>query len=1525
MSMNWHNLRPWSGSQNTAFEELCRQLARYEQAPPGSTFTPKGAPDAGVECFWRLPNGDEWGWQAKFFRSTPGSSQWRQLNDSVRKALEKHPRLTRYTICLPIDRQDPRIDDQEWFMDKWETRVKKWQGWAQEKGMSVHFDYWGQHEAWERLTREEHRGRHLFWFNEELFSQQWLENTVEEAVANAGPRYTPDLDVQLPVARLFDGLGRTSQFYNRVKVLYGKIKRAYAKARSRKAEEPAKEEFDSLQETLSPVLSILESIEGSEVDPINWDCIAEFASKSRDIAWQSIQTLKAAAEQERTKASRGEEEQTYGHPEDFGYERYYLHDLVRGLESIQDLAASSEARLSNTAALLLVGHAGTGKTHLFCDVAKQRVRLGLPTVLLLGGHFRDEEPWLQIIRLLGLRCTREEFLGALEAIAQARDAKALILIDALNEGEARMLWNKHLAGMLTIISRYPWVGIAFSVRTSYEGAVIPQDLMPDRLVREVHFGFADHEYQATRTFFDYFGIERPSVPLLVPEFQNPLFLKLFCQGLKKRGLTRMPPGLRGVTTIFNFFVESINEKLSGREYLDFDPKRRIVQKVVERLAQVMADRGTSWLAREEAQTTVDAILPPHGYERSLLRHLVSEGLLAVDRFRIGDSNWCDAIHFSYDRFTDHLIARCLLDKDLDSMNPSHSFSSERPLGSLVKDEGTCWRNRGLIEAFSVQLPERINKELAEVAPGCADFHTIREAFVDSLIWRDPKAITDGTLQYVNEHVIRYEDTHDQFLNALLTVASIPEHPYNADFLHRHLTKDELAERDAWWSIFLHYQYGERGPADRLVDWAWSAHDRSHIDDESIRLCGVALAWFLTTSNRFLRDRATKALVSLLADRMHVLRQIIREFLGVNDPYVLERLFAVAYGCAMRSMDDGAIGELAQDIYEWIFRNGEPPTHILLRHYARGVVEVALHRGIKLAIDVDKVKPPYGSEWPSEIPTEEELKEHGEWREDMPDEEWARVSLYDSVMGSGDFARYIIGTNFGLFEWSSRRLGEPRKPSRRETYETFVQSLTARQQKAWKRYHNVRINVDYYRRSDEARRIETFGDEFNEEELEGAIGSCEQSFRKTLGKKKLKVLEEHVLPYLDDPDSRKDEFAFDLSLAQRWILQRVLDLGWTVECFGRFDRKVALHSSYGREANKPERIGKKYQWIAYHEFLARVSDNFEFRGSRWSDRPEEYEGPWQIGPVRDIDPSCLLRRTERETWGPYTKSWWFPSSYNAWDSERDNAAWLRKSEDLPAIEPLIEVRNPEDNSIWFAMEAFYRWEEPTPPEEERFKIPRREIWYMLKSYIVKKSEMEALFDWAKKQNFMGRWMPESHAVTGVFLGEFFWAPAVECDHQGWTRGCDNRIPQEVLVATDQYMWGRGGYDCSIEDTIRVHLPAMWLVDLMGLRWNGVEGHFFDDKGNLTAFDPSIGASGPGALLMNRDALLGLLNDNDYDVLWTILGEKTIIGGGIPWPALIGWLQISGAYRIDEKKVDGVRNTRFVSPEMATSLPLLRGQT
>ena len=165
VSLDWRRIRALDGSQRAGFGELCAQLARVE-TPFDAQFFRKGSPDAGVECFSVVPNGDEWGWQAKFFTSALSAQQWAQLDDSVKTALQKHHALARYYVCVPWDRSDGRSEGSTTAMQQWHDHVAKWRRWASDRDMDVEFIWWGSSELLARLSGEEHAGRILFWFND---------------------------------------------------------------------------------------------------------------------------------------------------------------------------------------------------------------------------------------------------------------------------------------------------------------------------------------------------------------------------------------------------------------------------------------------------------------------------------------------------------------------------------------------------------------------------------------------------------------------------------------------------------------------------------------------------------------------------------------------------------------------------------------------------------------------------------------------------------------------------------------------------------------------------------------------------------------------------------------------------------------------------------------------------------------------------------------------------------------------------------------------------------------------------------------------------------------------------------------------------------------------------------------------------------------------------------------------------------------------------------------------------------------
>ncbi len=68
---------------------------------------------------------------------------------------------------------------------------------------------------------------------------------------------------------------------------------------------------------------------------------------------------------------------------------------------------------------------------------------------------------------------------------------------------------------------------------------------------------------------------------------------------------------------------------------------------------------------------------------------------------------------------------------------------------------------------------------------------------------------------------------------------------------------------------------------------------------------------------------------------------------------------------------------------------------------------------------------------------------------------------------------------------------------------------------------------------------------------------------------------------------KRTFRYDIERAKYWVVNRAISLGWTDTFFPK-DSTVDDDRYYG---GRIERIGKKYQWIAYFELLARIADNY----------------------------------------------------------------------------------------------------------------------------------------------------------------------------------------------------------------------------------------------------------------------------------------------------------------------------------------------
>ena len=1242
-----------------------------------------------------------------------------------------------------------------------------------------------------------------------LPSDKWFENQCKISIDDLGKRYTPELNVDLEISDNFESLGRTERFEQKLLKFIDKILIQDRKVVSQSINIDELEEYSAkLNSKLEKIYKIFIKTNFKGTEPIAVDeiqrilgGIIELSQKIEDYFYSEERKIQ-------------EEKKDYNYFHRYGYEIKTIHDFIYELDELRELLNSKELELANNPYLLLYGEAGIGKSHLLGDVVNKRNSYGYKSVFILGQHLNSrEDPRLQILQKLQVKVSFEEFLKTLNELAERDQKRIIIFIDAINEGQGKYFWPDHIRSFVNEIKNYKWLGLVFSIRTSYKSLIIPNELCSELGIIELeHYGFSGVEYEASKLFFSYYGIEYPNTPLLHPEFQNPLFLKLFCEGLQKNGLSRIPDGLQGITAIIEFFIKGANKALSKPNKLDYPESINLVKKSIDAIIKYKIENKERYVPYEKAYEIIEDIGSKYTKQKGVIEYLISEGIFSKNLFWKKKDDYEEGIYLLYERFEDHLTASYLLEK---FNNVENEFKKGGQLYYLVEDEHALMVNKGLIDALAIQLPERINKELFELIPHLKKTYIIAESTIESLLWRKVESITDITKDYLRNYGLKYQGTFNLFWETVISVSTIPSHPFNALWLHKELMDYSMPDRDAWWTPYLKDKFYDEYAVKHLIDWAWNDDDKSHISDESIKLASITLAWFHTSTNRKLRDSATKAMVSLLQDRINVLMNVFKLFEKINDPYVYERLFSVAYGAALRTKQIDKLPELAEYIYKTIFKDKEEVyPHALLRDYARGVIEYSVYLGYELSFDINEVRPPYKSYFPERLPTNEEIDSKYKLdynTEDFKDYHWAQNSILNSMVTEygrgccqyGDFGRY--------------------------TFESALRSF----------------DVDTNLLS---------------------------------------------------------------NLAVEWIFEKY---GYDIEKHGKYDRNIPYN---GRHGHRIERIGKKYQWIAFYEMIARVSDNFKKYDNWYSQEKKEnpYQGPWAPY-IRDIDPTILIKNTGYYKEDNPTQYWWTKENYSNW--ELPNKEWIKKTNDLPHFENIIQVVDNKGND-WLVLEGYPEWAEPKPIGKEKWDYPHKRLWAQIRSYLVKKEKSKKIIEWAKEQNFMGRWMPESSDRYEIFSREYYWSPAYKYflteyyNGNEWRKIFDSishKLIDSAIVTTESYLWEEE-FDFSKEETISFLKPCNAIYQGMNLSFSRNEGEFVDENNEKICFAANINNNSKSFLLIKKKPFLEYLEKNILDIFWTILGEKQIIGGISARNDYLGLLNISGSYYLKNDKIIGSINVK-----------------
>ncbi len=1305
----------------------------------------------------------------------------------------------------------------------------------------------------------------------------FFSSQIEKAVKNLGPRFNEKLNFETPIVDVFDCISKNENFYAQITKIVDNwlTEQSYRSQRGNKHLAEIETELDTLRKELKEWLLGLYHSVNDEVSILPFiERIKIFKKKVTDKR-NELYTLRIDNEDSKTKKRNlfDEELNRLREIEKLNYQ--FLND-------IDDL----DVNLANHPTLIIKGEAGCGKSHLLGDIASQRKNHNLPTLLLLGQHFNKTETIEKnILTHLGLECSFKDLMANLNDIGLQINSRVLILIDAINEGAGADLWKDQIAGFIHEIEKYPAIALVLTIRSTYFHNIIPSHFKSEpNIIIITHEGFKGNEYEALKLFCEFYDLKLPNIPILNPEFRNPLFLHLVCEAVKDLPDKSFPKGFNGISKIYSLYKQSLNKRFEEKrkEY----KLRNIVSKATEIIAVACFNSEYGQLPIEEAVILFDKEFPNYP---DLLSDLIEESVLIKYRTEYGEPPE-DVLFFSFQKLGDFFMAEELLKSYPQKEEVINAFSNDERFKKVVGRHQ--WTYRGITEIFSILLPEKYDMEIFEVVDlfinkdedkktrrydRIETYNWFTRLVLDSLKWREISNISDEKITKWLEKHGRYFDYSEWFytLNELTT---IPNHPFNSDRFHGILMRQPMPKRDGGLQEYIrgystYDDYGVAFPIRRLIDWAWTPNISNNADSETVRLAAQTLSWILSSTDIILRDQVTKALVNLLEQQSDVLILVLKTFDKVDDLYIKERLYAVAYGCILRTEHDLSVKKIAEFTYKSIFKKGNPPIHILLRDYARNIVEYALYKNVGLNINVDLIRPPYKSEMPS-MPSKEDIEIY-KFDYNAPDFKqdyrYLQNRIFYSVTSDMDnFCKYEINSNLRPFY--------PIALNSEKKYKLYLKSLTKEKRDSIVFYDSILYFKEHFIKKHDNFLFRAFLQQKAEKEnqekqlklLDEKLEYSKEHIKSLFTAKELKYIYGNLIPFLELRNKAKNEnyIVFNSNPIKYWIIQRVFELGFDRKIHGKYDDMAERYYSYGIDEYKVERIGKKYQRIALYEILGALTDNYKVQDSWHSNKYMPYKGSWQLS-IRNIDPAYIIKNKETDEDKIFVpkreRKWWDDEEYGHWNFP--DSEWSETINDLISPQKVIQKRD-DNNTNWIHLHHSIEWNEPKKVGKEKYDGRRKSIFYLVEGYLVKKVDKRKVINYLKDKNFGGRWMPGfSDDYSSLINREKFWSPAYLDAYRDRRKIWDTirDTSYKVIVSTEAGNGGIEGDKSGAKGTYKI--PCKYIFEGMNLQYAPIDGNLKNRKGETIVIN-----NNPKGVLIKKNELTQFLDTKNLDIIWTILGEK-----------------------------------------------------
>ena len=238
----------------------------------------------------------------------------------------------------------------------------------------------------------------------------------------------------------------------------------------------------------------------------------------------------------------------------------------------------------------------------------------------------------------------------------------------------------------------------------------------------------------------------------------------------------------------------------------------------------------------------------------------------------------------------------------------------------------------------------------------------------------------------------------------------------------------------------------------------------------------------------------------------------------------------------------------------------------------------------------------------------------------------------------------------------------------------------------------------------------------------------------------------------------------------------------------------------------------------------------------------------------------------------------------------------------------------DGQRWRILVAYPDWSQHD--EDSDWTGPYRRLWIRVTSHLVKNAEFAVAYDFlTRKKKVFAHSLPSNATYSYGFAGEYPWATSFNTEPEEWhgDGGIREHLPVRYQPAWN-HLEVEWEYDATLPRQFQMAVPARDFFTLDDLWWCG-KG-YGRDNAHVVFQNPSLLENGPDSLLADADDLPERLNKLGLRLIWTLVGEKQILGGRFDTPrppqqtfSQVACLRDDGSVQFGERVffVDDVEDT------------------